>query len=107
MMGGYVFGFWRTVFVSAVAIWARHIIHPLVVVAVWGVVQVIILSAHSAAVDGRRFSLDLDHGGVAFVLCFLTYFALNWIVGRSETLILLALAVSFVMAVLEFRTYRR
>jgi hypothetical protein len=105
-MGRYAFGFWRTVFVSAVAIWARNIIHPLVLVVVWGLVQVIILSARSAAASGRRFSLDLDRGGMAFVLSILTYFVLNWIVGRSETWILLALIVSFVMAVLELRTYR-
>jgi hypothetical protein len=63
-MGRYVFGFWRTVFVSAVAIWARKIIHPLVLVVVGGLVQVIILSAHSAAASGRRFSLDLDREGL-------------------------------------------
>jgi hypothetical protein len=43
---------------------------------------------------------------MAFVLSILTYFVLNWIVGRSETWILLALIVSFVMAVLELRTSR-
>jgi hypothetical protein len=105
-MGRYVFGFWRTVFVSAVAIWARNIINPLVLVAAWGVVQVIILSAHSASASGRRWSLDLDRGAMAFVLSFLTYFVLNWIVGRSETRILLALIVSFIMALLELRTSR-